>query len=38
MQREATKNLEHTEITNKREAHYQNQLTEQIKKVKQLEE
>lgn len=38
MQKEANKNLETTELTNKREAHYQLQLSDQIKKIKQLEE
>ena len=38
MQRESTKHLEQSDIVNKRESHYQHQLSEQIKRIKGLEE
>lgn len=38
MQKEASKNIEHSDIINKREIHYQRQMSDQIKKIKQLEE
>jgi hypothetical protein len=36
--KEANKNLESSEVINKREQHYQFQLSEQLKNIKRLEE